>query len=179
MGPSPWKLECQRLNGSVCRAARAGDTSSGTCESVNAFLEQVGLKELGDFSHLTRRLHGAEAAQRARSQGTPLITPPETPSHSLPCDPMCRDSCSSALTELASSILRQLSAKTNTEGRRRKAAGLPLSTLLGRARAWGPAGRLKRGLAPSHSGLLYHRSFPGHSALLTPKLSASLFPPFG
>ena len=70
VGPSPWKLECQRLNGSVCHAARARDTSSGTCESLYAFLEQVGIKELGDFSHLTRRLDGAEAEHRARSRRT-------------------------------------------------------------------------------------------------------------
>lgn len=70
VGPSPWKLEGQGLNRFAGHTARAGDTS-GNCESLNAFLEQVGIKELGDFRHLTRRLHGAEAEHHARSQRTP------------------------------------------------------------------------------------------------------------
>lgn len=70
VGPSPWKLEGQGLNRSAGHSARAGDTS-GNCESLNAFLEQVGIKELGDFRHLTGTLHGAEAEHHARSQRTP------------------------------------------------------------------------------------------------------------
>ena len=70
VGPSPWKLEGQGLNRFAGHTARAGDTS-GNCESLNVFLEQVGIKELGGFRHLTGRLHGAEAEHHARSQRTP------------------------------------------------------------------------------------------------------------
>ena len=70
VGPSPWKLECQSLNRSAGHTTRAGDPS-GNYESLNAFLEQVGIKELGDFRHLTARPHGAEAEHHARSQRTP------------------------------------------------------------------------------------------------------------
>ena len=70
VGPSPWKLGCQGLNKSLGHTARTGDPS-GSCESLNAFLEQVGIKEFGNFRHLAGRLHGAEAEHHARSQRTP------------------------------------------------------------------------------------------------------------